>query len=238
MFIQPLLVLVTITVGSVAIPQGWKGHSFGGNPASTSVTTAVLPQLTSSAGASATQPASASPPAPSTTPGTSSAQSSAASPPPATSVAAGAGGGGETHQITVINNCGGGTPMLAYSGNRAGQAIQGVTTISGPITSGISWMSGLASANCGFDGTNCGFMEFTIGNGGQNSADYSLLTTGLGDHYFKYAMDFRFTGECALGPGKCTSGSNCPNAYSGTDTFSGDPTTCPGQNVGITLTFC
>ncbi|WWC60683.1 uncharacterized protein I303_103259 [Kwoniella dejecticola CBS 10117] len=225
MFSSVLALSMLASCGVLAVPQrpDW------GRP----TTSAPPPPAATSPPAAAAPPASA-PPAGST-PVAPPASSAPASPPGGGGEAA--GGGGESHLITINNNCGGGTPMFAYAANRGGQAVQGSVTINGPVDSGIAWMSG-TEHNCGFDGTGCGFMEFTIANSMMNSADYSLLTTGLGDHYFKYAMDFRFTGECTDGPGKCTSGTSCPGAYTGTVTFSGKPTTCGGQNVGITITFC
>ncbi|WVW80521.1 hypothetical protein I302_102506 [Kwoniella bestiolae CBS 10118] len=239
MFIKCFIILSAATAGTLAVPQPQR-FGWGAKP-TTTPPAAPPPASTPPAGAPPSTsvpqppPASAAPPASSPPP---------ASPPPATSAAAappggggGAAAGGESHQITILNNCGEGRPLIAYAANRAGQPVQGSITINGPVDSGIAWMDG-TKHNCGFDGTGCGFTEFSLLNSGQNSADYSLLTTGLGDHYFKYAMDFRFTGQCTKAPGKCVSGEDCPGAYTGTDTFSGTPPTCPGQNVGIHITFC
>ncbi|WVQ65261.1 uncharacterized protein L199_003435 [Kwoniella botswanensis] len=225
MLIKSFVLLTAANAGTFAAPQrfGW------------GATTSTPPAV-------ATPPASTAPPAPASAAPPPSSSSPPAGAPPASSAsvpcsAGGAANGGESHEITIVNNCGEGQPLFAYAANRAGQPVQGSVTINGPVDSGIAWMDGTKD-NCGFDGTGCGFMEFTIANSMMNSADYSLLTTGLGEHHFKYAMDFKFTGECTAGPGKCLSGDNCPGAYTGTDTFSGDPTTCGGQNVGIHITFC
>ncbi|KAK6907694.1 hypothetical protein I203_101694 [Kwoniella mangroviensis CBS 8507] len=226
MFINYFVLLTAATAGTFAIPQRFRWG------ATTSTPAAVTPQPAST---SAAPPASSSTPPADTPPASSAIADAGAASVPSTE--GGAATGGESHQITIVNNCGEGQPLFAYAVNRAGQPVQGSVTINGPVDSGIAWMDGTKD-NCGFDGTGCGFMEFTIANSMMNSADYSLLTAGLGEHHFKYAMDFKFTGECTAGPGKCQSGDNCPGAYTGTDTFSGDPTTCGGQNVGIHITFC
>lgn len=43
-------------------------------------------------------------------------------------------------------------------------------------------------------------------------------------------------GGCtAKAPGPCTgdTAAECPSGYTGTDTFSGKPPTCPGEGVGV-----
>lgn len=52
----------------------------------------------------------------------------------------------------------------------------------------------------------------------------------------QYRMDFQMSGECSLGSGgPCVSEGNCPKAYTGTDTNSGRPSTCLGDNVDVSV---
>ncbi|ODN79048.1 hypothetical protein L202_04552 [Cryptococcus amylolentus CBS 6039] len=151
----------------------------------------------------------------------------------------------ETHQVTLVNNCGSGNPVFLYEGNDK----QGSGTVSGPLRGGVAWMD--SYGDCQSSGVNCGIVEFTLinesnldpnGNPYQNSADYSLLTgDGLGNHQFTYNMNFDFNGDgCNKGPGACTgnSAAQCPGAYLGSATEGGAPTQCVADNVGITITFC
>ncbi|ODN80177.1 hypothetical protein L198_07833 [Cryptococcus wingfieldii CBS 7118] len=151
----------------------------------------------------------------------------------------------ETHNVKFVNKCGSGTPVFLYEGH----GKRGGGTINGALKGGVAWLDNYK--NCQSSGVNCGIVEFTLinkshkdpnGNSYQNAADYSLLTgPGLGNHQYKYKMDFAFHGSgCNKGPGACTgnSAAKCPGAYLGSATTGGAPTQCVADNVWITITFC
>nr|XP_019049723.1 hypothetical protein I302_00142 [Kwoniella bestiolae CBS 10118]OCF28653.1 hypothetical protein I302_00142 [Kwoniella bestiolae CBS 10118] len=154
---------------------------------------------------------------------------------------------GESHQITLINNCGSGKAVFVYENHSIPSGSQ---TISGEVRGGLAWMSGMQGTNCGDNGLNCGMVEFSLVNsqgGGQNAGDYSLLDglddekgDSLGEHTFQYSMDFAFTGACTLAPGACTgdSAAQCPGAYLDSATEGGANAQCLADNVGISITFC
>ncbi|WWC98097.1 hypothetical protein V866_004988 [Kwoniella sp. B9012] len=154
---------------------------------------------------------------------------------------------GESHQVTLVNNCGSGEAVFVHEGNPTASGSQ---TVSGELKGGLAWMSGMTGTDCADNGLNCGLVEFTLVNsqgGMQNSADYSLLDgiddelgTSLGNHKYQYSMDFAFTGACTNAPGACTgdSASECPGAYLDSATEGGANTQCLADNVGITITFC
>ncbi|WWC68287.1 uncharacterized protein I206_102210 [Kwoniella pini CBS 10737] len=190
MVVQSLITLALVASMGMALPQWGNWRAPATSSSSTSLVSSLPTAASLSTSVSQAGPASAVLPA-------STASSASVLPAEGSNSAEGA----ESHMITINNNCGGGTPMIAYAANRAGQAVQGSVTVNGMVDSGIAWMSGTKD-NCGFDGTGCGFMEFTLANSIMNSGDYSLLTADLGNHDFKYAMDFHFTGQCSDGPGK------------------------------------
>ncbi|KAK6906148.1 hypothetical protein I203_100132 [Kwoniella mangroviensis CBS 8507] len=154
---------------------------------------------------------------------------------------------GESHQVTLVNNCGSGEAVFVHEGNPTASGSQ---TVSGELKGGLAWMSGMTGTDCADNGLNCGMVEFTLVNsqgGMQNSADYSLLDgtddelgTSLGNHKYQYSMDFAFTGACTNAPGACTgdSASECPEGFLDSATEGGAPTQCLADNVGITITFC
>ena len=50
----------------------------------------------------------------------------------------------------------------------------------------------------------------------------------------QYPMNFHYTGGCSTGaPGKCGAADQCPGAFVGTDTASGTPVNCVGDNAGV-----
>ena len=73
--------------------------------------------------------------------------------------------------LQLVNNCGSGQPVYItsstfteQSGGTADEAVMG----------GVAWLTGYNGAECGMSGLGCGIVEFTLVNGAQNSADYSL----------------------------------------------------------------
>ena len=71
----------------------------------------------------------------------------------------------------LVNNCGSGYPVYISSTN---PVEQGGGTVQGALLGGVAWLSGFSGAECGPNGQGCGIIEFTLINGGQSSADYSL----------------------------------------------------------------
>ncbi|TFY75778.1 hypothetical protein EWM64_g8236 [Hericium alpestre] len=143
----------------------------------------------------------------------------------------------ESHQVTMTNNCRSGRPVFLYQAN---STPQGPTTIHGQLLGGVAWIDGFAGADCLSSGVNCGIVEFTLRDDApfQNAADFSLLTgSGLGNHQFTYPMAFNYLGACTQSA-TCASPSNCPGAYTGSNTTSGSPVQCIGREVGIHITFC
>ncbi|KAK4688954.1 hypothetical protein P7C73_g1151, partial [Tremellales sp. Uapishka_1] len=154
----------------------------------------------------------------------------------------------ETHTITLVNNCGAGTPLWLYQGADA----QGSTTITGgPVLGGVAWLDGFAGpgGTCTSSGVNCNDVEFTLTNVGdpgdnagdtQNAINYSEQTQG--NHVFAYNVDAVYTNGCAGDgpPGACegTDSTTCPGVFTGTDTTDGIVYQCEAQNIGITITFC
>ncbi|WWC63908.1 uncharacterized protein I303_106513 [Kwoniella dejecticola CBS 10117] len=154
----------------------------------------------------------------------------------------------ESHQVTMVNNCGSGEAVFVHEGNHS---PSGSSAISGPLKGGLAWMSGIDGVACGDNGLNCGLVEFTLINsqdGMQNSADYSLLDgvddelgTSLGNHQFQYSMDFTFDGCTpfhANSPCTGDSAEACPGGFLDSATEGGAPVQCLADNVGITITFC
>nr|XP_019007564.1 uncharacterized protein I206_07578 [Kwoniella pini CBS 10737]OCF46345.1 hypothetical protein I206_07578 [Kwoniella pini CBS 10737] len=170
MVVQSLITLALVASMGMALPQWGNWRAPATSSSSTSLVSSLPTAASLSTSVSQAGPASAVLPA-------STASSASVLPAEGSNSAEGA----ESHMITINNNCGGGTPMIAYAANRAGQAVQGSVTVNGMVDSGIAWMSGTKD-NCGFDGTGCGFMEFTLANSIMNSGDYSLLTADLGNH--------------------------------------------------------
>ncbi|WWC61317.1 uncharacterized protein I303_103898 [Kwoniella dejecticola CBS 10117] len=145
------------------------------------------------------------------------------------------------HVQKLVNRCGHGHPVFLYEGH---STPRGSGTINGPVRGGVAWMAGFD--HCQSSGVNCGIVEFTLtdphGKGEQNAADYSLLDgPGLGNHKYKYKMNFAFTGSCTKhAPGPCTgdSAAKCPGAYLDDHSEGGAPVQCFAKNTGIKITFC
>ncbi|KAI0818849.1 hypothetical protein BC629DRAFT_1579316 [Irpex lacteus] len=141
----------------------------------------------------------------------------------------------ESHTVTLINNCGAGTPVFLYQGHAT---PRGSGTISGQLLGGIAWLSNYKSDNCLSSGVNCGAVEFTLRNDApnQNAADFTLeAASAEGHHLFTYPMAFQYTGACTKSA-KCASASNCPGAF--TNPTNGAPVQCLASDVGIRITFC
>ncbi|EMD35955.1 hypothetical protein CERSUDRAFT_115902 [Gelatoporia subvermispora B] len=144
----------------------------------------------------------------------------------------------ESHVVSMINNCGSGTPVFL---DEANANFQGSGTVQGQLLGGIAWIDGFAGADCLSSGVNCGAVEFTLRNDApnQNAADFTLeAQSANGNHQFTYPMFFQYLGGGAcngLGD-SCPSAGDCPDAF--TDPTNGKPIQCTGVNAGIEITFC
>ncbi|KAF7799717.1 hypothetical protein EIP86_010959 [Pleurotus ostreatoroseus] len=140
----------------------------------------------------------------------------------------------ESHQVTMTNRCGSGSPVFLYEANGN---PQGPTTIQGQLLGGIAWLEGFSGANCLNSGVNCAAVEFTLRNDApnQNAADFTLeAQPANGNHQFTYPMSFNFLGACTKSA-QCLE-PNCPGSF--TDPTNGAPIQCLGDNVGINIVFC
>ena len=79
----------------------------------------------------------------------------------------------------LVNNCGSGNPLFLYQDDAS---FQGSKTVYGPLRGGVAWLSDFA--DCQSSGVNCGTVEFSLLNPGddaantQNSINYSLQAQG------------------------------------------------------------
>ncbi|EIM89530.1 uncharacterized protein STEHIDRAFT_118719 [Stereum hirsutum FP-91666 SS1] len=139
----------------------------------------------------------------------------------------------ESHQVTMTNKCGSGSPVFLYE---ADGNPQGPATVNGQLLGGVAWLDGFSGADCLNSGVNCGIVEFTLRNDApnQNAADFSFQTQG--NHQYVYNMAFNYFGACTESA-TCTS-ATCPGAFTGSNTEDGAPVQCIGSDVGINIVFC
>ncbi|KII85626.1 hypothetical protein PLICRDRAFT_115901 [Plicaturopsis crispa FD-325 SS-3] len=111
----------------------------------------------------------------------------------------------ESHSVTLVNNCGTGTPYLKASGNTL--STGGTYTSSGPLVAAISYLD----TGCGANAEGCTLVEATMQNptspGSGSSADISLISP----HTFNVKASFSYNNGCSNGA-SCAS-ADCSTAF-------------------------
>ncbi|KII85627.1 hypothetical protein PLICRDRAFT_178672 [Plicaturopsis crispa FD-325 SS-3] len=135
----------------------------------------------------------------------------------------------ESHVVTLVNNCGRGTPVLKVNGNTL--STGGSYVSNGPLVAAISYLD----TGCGADGEGCTLVETTMKNpttpGSGSSTDISLIPPLA----FSVKASFAYKNGCSNGA-SCDSAS-CPTAFHvPTDTHVQQA--CQADNAGLTITYC
>lgn len=81
----------------------------------------------------------------------------------------------------MVNNCGSGHVEYKFGSGEL-KTLSGSVTLSGSLPSGNMWLQDYDGHKCGPDGTDCGMVEFTLGDNGHNAINYSVLMGVNGNH--------------------------------------------------------
>ncbi|KII83269.1 hypothetical protein PLICRDRAFT_32989 [Plicaturopsis crispa FD-325 SS-3] len=135
----------------------------------------------------------------------------------------------ESHTVTLVNNCGKGTPVLKQNGNTL--STGGDYTANGPLSAAISYLD----TGCGANGDGCTLVETTLQNpttaGSGSSTDISLIAPLA----FSVKATFAYKNGCTNG--KACDSADCTTAFhQSTDTTVQEA--CQANDAGLTITYC
>ncbi|KZP08817.1 hypothetical protein FIBSPDRAFT_252756 [Athelia psychrophila] len=135
------------------------------------------------------------------------------------------------HSVSVVNNCGYGTPMMTGPDTGGLISIPNGYSTSGDMTGWIIFLQN--GSQCGSDGQNCLPLEGTLTGSGYSQVDISLIAP----HAFNSPLAFSYTDgsggrSCASASCECDYDAFCQSTDYGAQVGS------PSTTASITVTFC